>query len=285
MAKEDEYLGTSLRAAKCGAAIQKLIKQPWTVSSAMPSRNDNDRSESGSALVYILIAIALLALLTITFMEPSSQQTQSQNTFKTVSELQSQAEFIRSSVQQCVLMHPGGDKTIDNTAAGTDPGSDHRYPINPNSDHFATATITQAGNREVVNIRCPGDPGDDENHAMMFGGSTGKFLPPPPDMFGPWQWYNGADGVFFWIETSRTDAFITTALEKLDEEYADCETDIIDATGVAKDLDEDSTIACPLGSKCFRLWLVADNVVGVQPIQQGLEDSQVATYPDEVGCP
>ena len=68
--------------------------------------------ECGSALIYILIAIALLALLTISFMEPSSKQVGSQNMFKLVTELQSQIEFIRSTVHECILLHQGGDINI-----------------------------------------------------------------------------------------------------------------------------------------------------------------------------
>jgi hypothetical protein len=115
-------------------------------------------NESGSALVYILIAIALLAALTISFMEPSGQQTQSQNSFKTVSDLSSQAEFIRSSVQECVLSYPSGDITIDSTGSGTDPGARKTYPINPSSTHLPVGI--RAANRFVKNIRCPGNPGD-----------------------------------------------------------------------------------------------------------------------------
>lgn len=262
----------------------------------MKVRNRQRRQgEKGSALIYILIAIALLALLTIAFMEPSSQQTQSQNTFRLVSELQSQIDFIRSSTQECILTHPRGDKTIDNTAGGEDEGADHRYPINPNSDHFATATITQAGNRHARNLRCPGNPGDRPgdtiatpgnavNHAVLFGGGTGKFLPPPPDLFGEWQWYNGSDGVFFWIETDKSDAFIQTALEKLDSQYADCETDIIDATGGVEPLDEAATVNCTAGSTCFRLWIISDTVRGAGGPEDGLQDAAAAHYPNDAAC-
>ncbi|HRC26074.1 MAG TPA: hypothetical protein PKX87_01435, partial [Alphaproteobacteria bacterium] len=67
--------------------------------------------QKGSALVYILIAIALLAALTVTFMEPSSQQTTSQNAYKLASDIKAQADFITSSVQECVLSWRGGDIT------------------------------------------------------------------------------------------------------------------------------------------------------------------------------
>lgn len=236
--------------------------------------------ERGSALVYILIAIALLALLTVSFMQPSSQQTQSQNTFKLVSELQSQVEFIRSSVQECVIAHYKGDIGIDNIAAGDDEGADKRYPIKPNSAYFATP----AADRKAKNVRCPGNPGDDPDHAEIFAAASGKFLPPPPDLFADWQWYNGEDGVFFWVSTDKSDAFIHTALDKLEEGFADCEADQIDATGGAVALDEAATVTCPAGSICFRVWLVADRTRGVGGPESGVNDASAAHFPDEAAC-
>lgn len=227
--------------------------------------------EKGSALVYILIAIALLAALTVSFMEPSSKQTQSQNTFKTVSEIQSQVEFIRSTVQECVLTYSGGDVTIDNSGTGTDVSADRRYPIKPNSTHYTGATIGATAGRLVKDIRCPGNPGDDKNHVKIFGGSAGKFLPPPPKHFDDWQWYNGVDGIYFWVETTKTDAFLQTALSKLDNEFGDCESDTIDASAGAVNLDSDAVTSCSNGAYCFRLWMIVN--------------SGTAVFPDEVGCP
>lgn len=214
------------------------------------------RTESGSALVYILIAIALLAALTVTFMEPSSQQTSSQNTYKLASDIKAQADFITSAVQECVLSWRGGDATIDTTGTGTDPGASKVYPINPDSLHFTGATVGPAGDRNVAHLRCPGNPGDDKNHAPLFSGNSGKFMPPPPDLFEDWEWYNGADGVFFWIGTPKTDPYIQTALQKIDSMYSDCEADIIDATSGAVKLDSvasGQTVECANGRTCFRV--------------------------------
>lgn len=215
-------------------------------------------AERGSALIYILIAIALLGALTITFMDSSSQQSQSQNVYKLASDVKSQADFIISTVQECFLSYPGGDDTIDATSSGSDPGAMKNYPINPDSTHFTAATPGRAGNRDVRNIRCPGNPGDDPNHAPMFSGNSGKFMPPPPDLFGEWQWYNGADGVFFWIRTDKTDPYIHSALEKVDEMFATCEADIVDATGAAVKLDSPTsgeTVECAAGGTCLRIRL------------------------------
>lgn len=222
-------------------------------------------AESGSALVYILIAIALLAALTFTFMEPSSQQTSSQNTFKTITGLQGQTDVIRSAIQECVLNYPGGDVSIDITGGGTDPNARTNYPIAPSSTHYdgpPAAVIGKTVGRLVRDIRCPGqqDGPNLTDHAKVFSGSSGKFMPPPPALFENWKYYNGIDGVFFWTETTKTDAFLVTALNKLDEEYAECEADVIDATGGVENLDSVPTagVTCPNGSVCFRVWMISN---------------------------
>lgn len=217
---------------------------------------NNHNNEGGSALVYILIAIALLAALTVTFMQPSSQQTSSQSSFRTVSNIKSQVDTIRSAILSCAISYKRGDVSIDITGGGTDPDARRNFPIKPNSAHFNTATIGATAGRLVRDIRCPGNPGNgDENHAMIFGGISGKFLPPAPDLFEDWQYYNGLDGVFFWIQTRKTDAFINTALQKLDNQFGECEADIIDASSGTVDLDSDAPaeVQCSSGYTCFRV--------------------------------
>src|SRR5688572_18111001 len=138
------------------------------------------KQEKGSALVYILIAIALLAALTATFMDSSSQQTSSQNTFNTVTNLNSQISFITSAVQECVLSYPQGDNALANT-------TNVPFPINPTSTYLSGP----AANNNVANVRCPGNPGNSNVHSVIFGGSSGKFMPPPPNLFNAWNYYNG----------------------------------------------------------------------------------------------
>lgn len=245
--------------------------------------------ERGSALVYILIAIALLAALTVSFMEPSSQQGTNQNTFKTVSDISSQVEFIRSAVQECVLTYQTGDNDITtNSNAPTEPNANAIYPINPMSGYYTGAATGPAASRAVSGLRCPGNPGCDysqtpvacdNNHAPIFTGASGKFMPPPPALFGPWQWYNNTDGVFMWLATNKTDAYLRAALEKLDDEYAECEADFIDATNADQNLvSDDATLICPQGSLCFRVRMLTRpsavyNGDGVPPDN------------DEAGCP
>ncbi|MGZ9109085.1 MAG: hypothetical protein ACXW4B_09725 [Micavibrio sp.] len=249
----------------------------------------NISSQRGSALVYILIAIALLAALTVSFMEPSGQQTQSQNTFKLTSELESQIEFIRTNVQECVVLHSGGDSGIDHTT-GAPPlaysiGANKAFPLDPRSTRLTTPSTEP--NALVRELRCPGNPGDDPvtqtpnpNHQPIFAGSSGKFMPPPPALFGEWQWYNGLDGVFFWIASDNTDAYITTALDKLDDQFGECEADVITAGGSAVALDNAADVLCPANSTCFRLWMITHTASTIDP-----DPSEPSIYPNEPGCP
>lgn len=246
------------------------------------NRDKKRPGERGSALVYILIAIALLAALTVAFMEPSSQQSQSQNTFKLISEIDSQADFIRSSAQECVLTYPGGDGcAIGINNPGTCPAAvnvndNHPYPLMPDEAYFDNecGAGESAGDHNVENLRCPGNPGDDPCHADIFGGNSGKFLPPPPDLFSDWAWYNGDDGVFFYTSTDKTDPYIDTVLSKLEEGYRECEADTIDATGGAYNMTSDlgAAVQCPAGAKCFRVWMIIDDTGGTPQYQ-------------ETGCP
>lgn len=242
----------------------------------MSMKNEVRKHERGSALVYILIAIALLAALTFTFMQPSSQQASSQNIFQTVTRLKSQVDIIRSTVQACVLSYKKGDRSIDNSPTGTDPDARRNFPIKPNSTHYTTATIGPTTGRLVKDIRCPGDPGnDDENHEKIFGGTSGRFMPSTPDLFEPWQYYNGTDGVFFWIQTDKSDSFLNSALYKLDNEFEECEADVIDASGGAVDLDSESPaeVQCPSGYKCFRVRMIINSTAEYNGDTDGEEAS------------
>lgn len=211
------------------------------------------KCESGSALVYILIAIALLAALTVTFMEPSSQQTSSQSGVRASSALQGQIDTIRSAVQECILRYGRGDTSAD--IVTDEPNANHVYPLQPGSSYLASPTT---GSRLVKDIKCPGHQGSGgaEDHQPIFGGNTGKFLPPPPDLFEDWQWYNDTDGVFFWIHTEKTDAYLKAAMDKLDENFSECEADVIDATAGDIDLDAAGNATCLEETICLRVWMI-----------------------------
>jgi type II secretory pathway pseudopilin PulG len=210
-------------------------------------------TQRGSALVYILIAIALLAALTATFMNNSSQQTSSQNTFNTVTELNSQINFIRSAIEECVMTYPEGDQTPGYAALLS--SFNVPYPIYPNNAYFTGATPgpTAAGTSFVSDLRCPGNPGDSNDHELIFGGNSGKFLPPPPKLFNPWSYYNEADGIFIVTGTTKTDAFLTTALQKLDDQFSECEADVM--TGPFSMVTDDAFFVCPASATCLRVWL------------------------------
>ena len=212
-------------------------------------------SETGSALVYILIAIALLAALTASFMRPSSQQTTAQGAFNASQELNSQIEFIRSSIQECVLVYDGGDRSSTPFV----PLENAPWPINPSSSHYDTPPANPASDDKLSGLRCPGNPGNSNDHVGIWGGASGKFLPPPPNLFEEWEYYNGTDGVFFFIRTDKTDAFLQTALTKLDEEYSECQADVIDASSAEVELTSTAGAddpECADGETCFRVWMV-----------------------------
>lgn len=229
--------------------------------------NGKDISRStakGSALIYILIAVALLAALTVSLMEPSSQQTQSQSSTNLVTEISSQTNFITTAISECVLSHPDQDSELTTTEQQNPP-----YPINPVDPYFDAQSADPLSDSEntVENIRCPGNPGgtgsDNQDHTRIFGGASGKFLPPPPNLFTDWEYYNGADGVYIITTSDKTDPFITSALEKLDAKYSNCEGEVIDRrSGGDLSITTDTTPgdtgvrACPGGSICFRYWII-----------------------------
>lgn len=208
----------------------------------------------GSALIYILIAIALIAALTVVFMQPASQQTRSQNSFKLSAELNGQVQMIRASIQDCILLFPQGDTAIN---ASTLPGYHGNYPLEPDSTYLPTAGGFRAADKNLANIRCPGNnPGTPSNqHALIFGGSSGRFMPPTPALFSPWMYYNGTNetldgqtvtGVFFQISSNASDAYVGEAMQKIDESLTECEADYIVGTG---------SNGCTANSKCLRIWV------------------------------
>ena len=225
------------------------------------------KKQSGSALVYILIAIALLAALTVSFMEPSGQQAQSQSSTRVVSELYNQVSTIQSAIQECVLIYPAEDSGLTTIEQKNSP-----YPINPLDEYFDNnaAVPASAADNAVSGIRCSGNPGGaNPSHATIFSGASGKFMPPPPSLFGAWEYYNGADGVFFFIATDKTDPYLATALDKLDNKFAECEADVIDATAGVINLSSDSMPSvppgvrtCPDGNRCFRVWMILKTGTG-----------------------
>ena len=229
----------------------------------------NKRKEDGSALIYILVAIALLAVLTASMMDSSSQQGSAQNSTALISDISSQVSLITSTIQECVLTYPDQDSSLTTTEQKNPP-----YPINPKDTYFSSSTPAAASSNAVVNIRCPGNPGGTgaarKNHAKLFGSTSGKFLPPAPNLMNDWEYYEGADGVFFFLSTSKTDPYIASAFTKLDAKYSKCEADVIDATAGAVNLSSDNIGAaggvrtCPAGSRCFRYWMVMKSTaVGV----------------------
>lgn len=215
------------------------------------------RFERGSALVYILIAIGLMAALTVSFMNSDSQQSRSQNAFKVAQTLNAQIQTIRSAIEGCTILYPGGDNTV---AGSTDPGYITPYPVNPDSDHFTGSTLGKETDRSIAGIRCPGNPGDTNDHTPIFGASTGKNAPTAPDILENWVYFNGTKtvgsttytGVYIMTRSSRSDPYIVEAFDKVDSQFTGCEVDSVDAT------DDD----CPAGNVCLRYWIVRQAPLG-----------------------
>jgi hypothetical protein len=228
------------------------------------TQSNSYHAARGSALIYILIAVALLAALTVSLMEPSSQQTQSQSSTNLVTDISGQVGFITSAISECVLSHPDQDSELTTTQQKNAP-----YPINPQDPYFDAQTADPPSDTDdnVENIRCPGNPGGtgstNQDHARIFGGTSGKFLPPPPALFTDWTYYNGADGIYIMTSSDKTDPYITSSLIKLDAKYSNCEGEVIDRRGTsALTISSDTTPGdgaartCPAGSVCFRYWLI-----------------------------
>ncbi len=228
---------------------------------------NSDLTQRGSALVYILIAVALLAALTVSLMEPSSQQASSQNTTNLVSELRNQINFITSAIQECVLVYPEEDSGITAGHQLNPP-----FPLNP-MDAYLPALTPAVTAQDVAFIRCPGNPGNNsaapEEHSLIFGGSSGKFLPQPPPLMGQWQYYSGADGIYISISSSRSDNYILTAFQRLNDQFATCEADFFNQGGSAANMTSDTAQGdagvrtCPANTKCFRYWIKLNTATSV----------------------
>jgi len=222
------------------------------------------QQQRGSALIYILIAVALLAALTVSLMEPSGQQAQSQNSTNVFTEVDGQIGFITAAISECVLTHPDQDSGLTTTEQQNAP-----YPINPSDPYFTAQGATPGTDPDdtAQYIRCPGNPGGDgpnnQDHARIFGGASGKFIPPKPALFGDWEYYNGADGVTITIASDKTDSYIESALLRLDEKFGECEAEVIDRRGLAAlAITNDTTPGaagpreCAAGAICFRYWII-----------------------------
>ncbi|PCH99862.1 MAG: hypothetical protein COB76_04760 [Alphaproteobacteria bacterium] len=201
------------------------------------------RSEKGGALIYILIAIALLAALTSTFMNSGGQGARTQNAFKLAAELNSQARVVRSAIQDCILRYPQGHDAIAESNYN-DP-----YPLNPDSSDAAYSAF-DVTNRTVEELRCPGAA-----YGKLFGGTLSTFLPPQPNLMEPWTYFNGEetalgetfDGVYFQIQSTKSDPFIGESMQKMNGLFSPCEVDY--TVG-------DNTNGCATGAQCLRVWVI-----------------------------
>jgi len=213
--------------------------------------------QAGGALLYILIAIGLIAALTVSLSGNTGSLSNTQNAAKLKMELKSHIEYMRNAINECVLNYPDGDPTI-NVASTTDSNYIAPYPLTPNSSHFTGSTLGVAASHSAEYLRCPGNPGIDNNHTPLFGGASGKTYPPVHPVVGTWYYKNRTTtfagetvaGVYIRFGTNKTDNYIKLALSELAAEYGTCEADYIIGDG---------TNGCASDTTCFRIWIVRPN--------------------------
>lgn len=214
--------------------------------------------QRGSALIYILIAIALLGALTASFMDSSGEQNTKQTELNLVSEMKSEIDSIRSAIDECVSTYPSGD----NALVGT---KNMPYPLLPTDTYLLNPQplYSLAGD-----IRCPGNPGNSNNHEKIFSAKTGMSA---HLKFG-WLYYNGIDGIAIQAFFTNSDPYIEKSLAKLDNLFSKCETQYFDARAgiIQTTSDNNSGYRCLAGYQCFKVWI---------------KPNASAIYPGETGCP
>lgn len=197
-------------------------------------------TQRGSALIYILIAIALLGALTMSFVEPSNQQSRSQNSYKVATEIRAQAEVYRAAIQDCILTYPAGDVSNPTKYAGYN----EPYPVTPSSTYLPVGLRDAA--EKASSLRCPGNPGDSTSHSAIFGGSTGRFAPATPALFSEWKYANDSTGVYLVARTDKTDMYLQEGLQKADAMFSACEATYISG----------NTAPCATGFYCLQVWVI-----------------------------
>lgn len=220
----------------------------------IPCQHSNKK---GSALVYILVAIALIGTLTVTMLNGASQSARSQKAFQLAAALEGQIKLYESTIQECIINYPSGDSSINGSGI-TDAGYIAPYPLAPNSTHFTGSTLGPAASNTASDVRCPGDPGIDNNHSPLFGPTIGHFAPPPPSKLSNWLYYNLAgtvtgdnvDGVYLQTSSTTSDAYIQDAMQKIASKYSNCKIDYIVGNG---------SNGCQNGGYCLRYWLVRNS--------------------------
>lgn len=218
-----------------------------------PSINFDGR-ESGAALLYIFMAIGLMAILTASMVNTSATSSRPQQAQRLAATLESQITYIRSAILECVQSYPAGDPTV-NSSSTTDPGYNNPYPVRPESAHFTGSTLGRATNNSIDELRCPGNPGIDNNHTPLFKGVGGRFSPILPEVLSDmWRYTNvnatylgkNLDGVSIGFITNKTDAYIKDAMQTLANKYDSCEAEYVVGDG---------TNGCATGDFCFVYWL------------------------------
>jgi len=195
--------------------------------------------QSGSVIFYIFLAVGLLGYLTFSLTKNSRTNTVAQSAFRMTEDLTIQANAIKVAVLECVGDYPGGGGDLDGNGSIEAADNDNPpYPLSP-SDPNNPSGGAGAGNNDVRDLECPGAP--DGQRAIYDGvGTTGRFLAPPKNGFGEWEYFNDADGVRLKL-VGGEDASTIQALNAIDAKHATCQVDV----------DYGSC-----GSGCLTMWLI-----------------------------
>lgn len=209
------------------------------------------RNNSGNVLFYVFMAMGLIAALTYAFLKDSRENFSAQNAVNVSETLYAQVNMIRSAVQQCIMEYPEGgegasggfsyaDLNHDGVINATD-NPNLPYPINPSSalNPFARAALAAAADDSVKYLTCVGAPA---TNARLFQGTSnqGRFLPPPPNGFTEWTYFNDANGVYIQTVAPNNSGAID-ALGRLRNKFNTCQAEI-------------NFASC--GTRCFTAWLL-----------------------------
>ena len=239
----------------CYSKLLPLFRQK-PESSYLLQRDSGFCRNDGNVLFYVFLAIGLMASLTYAFVKDSRENYSAQSSVRITEELFSQANMIRSAVQQCAIEFPqgGGDiaplATPDGVITNAD-NANNPYPIDPDTDLITNAPagcvatggapgcVTLAADNNVKNLTCIGAPIGEAN---MFQGANnqGRFLPPPSTGFTEWTYTNDANGVYIQT-TAASDLASVNALSRLMAKFDTCQAD----------LDYGSC-----GARCFTVWIL-----------------------------
>jgi hypothetical protein len=168
----------------------------------MPLVSKRFSPNAGIALGPILFILAILGILAAVLGSGSTGFSTAGITDRIAAEIPSQANLIRSKINECNLMY------------GTTPGNYDGFPFS-GAVSIAISTVT-----------CNGDPSTPVNLQNVWSGNRPSNLPPPTNGFGNWNYMNSntdavtvtggtaPHGRCIWIKPTNPSGSITDGLIK-----------------------------------------------------------------------